>query len=467
MKLRTRSLRQKIFFGYVSGVAVVFAFVLLSWNNLNNTQEMVSSGEAVSSFFDATLEIRRFEKNFFLYRTGEDYRELNGYIREAQDLLGRKEFYLFTSPEVVDNLSQDLRDYSDLLKTDAGIIDPVQKQVLEGQIREKGKDIVTTAEMISNDRDVIAGNYLQSAKQQVISGVVLILVAGLAGGLFFYDKAVKPLSVLEKHMQRIADGEFSLIPARFDDRELVSLKAAFNKMLIELQERQQYLVESEKFASLGTLVFGVAHELNNPLSNIFTSSQILKEEMRDDNLEYKMELIDQIEAETARARDVVTSLLDFSRTKQNGTFSLDKAIDQTIRFIKAEIPAQIRISTAMPENLQVYGDRQQIQQMILNLIKNAVDAIKGEGTISISASRAGEKGEMVEIHVRDNGAGMGPETLSKIFDPFFTSKKKGYGLGLFVVHNVVEKHGGIVDVDSQPGMGTTFIIQLPAREPKT
>jgi len=235
-------------------------------------------------------------------------------------------------------------------------------------------------------------------------------------------------------------------------------------MLIELRERQQYLVESEKFASLGTLVFGVAHELNNPLSNISTSAQIIREELEDQNIDYQKELIQQIEAETERARDVVASLLEFSRTKQKGTFKLLKAVEQTIRFMKAEIPAGIGVKTDIPEDLEVYGDRQKIQQMILNLIKNATDAIDDAGEVAVSASRAGDYGEKVEIRVRDNGAGMTADQVAKIFNPFFTSKKQGYGLGLFIVHNVVEEHGGAIEVDSEPGKGTTFTIVIPAKE---
>ncbi|MHB1054660.1 MAG: ATP-binding protein [Thermoleophilia bacterium] len=464
MSLYTRSLRQKLFLGYITGVVVVFAFVLLTWSNLSTLQEMVHASESVSGLFDSTLEIRRFEKNYFLYRTDQDYRELLAYINQAEESLNQEDLLVFTTPDAPAALRTGLHQYSALLKSDTGMADSPEKTVLEEKIREKGKEIVTAAEAISADRNRIEGETLQSAKQHLIVGVVLILAAGFSGGLFFYSKGVKPLSVLEKHMQRIADGEFSLIPARFTDRELISLKAAFNKMLIELQDRQQYLVESEKSASLGTLVFGVAHELNNPLSNISTSSQILKEEIGEDDIQYKRELISQIESETERARDVVSSLLEFSRNREKGAFSLEKAVAQTIRFMKAEIPANVRVDVDIPAELEVFGDRQKIQQMLLNLIKNATDAIADSGTVRVSASKAGDSGGMVEIMVRDDGAGMQPEQMKKIFNPFFTSKTQGYGLGLFIVHNVVEEHGGTIEVESDPGQGTTFIIQLPVKE---
>ncbi|HZD39787.1 MAG TPA: histidine kinase dimerization/phospho-acceptor domain-containing protein, partial [Terriglobales bacterium] len=296
MAISTGSLRQKIFFSYITGVVLLIAFVVLSWNNLGSLQEMSTSGESVSGLFDTTLEIRRFEKNFFLYRTEEDYQELLNYIDQADGLLSQEQLYLFTTREAVSDLKVKLREYSDLLRSDASQSRPEAKTALEGQIREKGKEIVTAAEKIAADRTTIEGNALNSAKQHLVAGVALILAAGLAGGLFLYRKAVQPLSVLEKHMNRISDGEFSLIGTKFKDRELVSLKTAFDKMLIELRERQKYLVQSEKLASLGTLVFGVAHEINNPLSNISTSSQILAEEIDSDDKEFKKELLKQIEA---------------------------------------------------------------------------------------------------------------------------------------------------------------------------
>lgn len=464
MKLRTHSLRQKIILGYITGLVVVLAFVLLSWSNLSNLQNQVYSGDTVSGLFDTTLEIRRFEKNFFLYRTGDDFNALMKYIDQANELLDMEELNLFTTPEVVNDLRLQLHDYSALLKSESAMASPAEKGVLENQIREKGKQVVGAAEQIAAGRVAVQSEALQSAKQHLIVGVALMLATGLAGGLFLYSKAVKPLTVLEKHMNRIADGEFSLIETRFSDRELATLRAAFNRMLIELRERQKYLVQSEKLASLGTLVFGVAHELNNPLSNISTSSQIMAEELDSGDVAYQRELLSQIEAETDRARDVVASVLEFSRSKERQSFQLKKAVEQTIRFIKAEVPPEIAIDIDIPEDVSVYGDRQKVQQILLNLIKNAIDAIPGNGQISIYASYMGDHGEKVGIVVRDNGSGMSAKAVSKIFDPFFTGKEKGYGLGLFIVHNLVEEHQGSISVDSAPGKGTAFTIVLPTKE---
>ena len=466
MRLYPQSLRQKIFLGYVIGLALVLLFVALTWSNLNSLQQMVSSGQVVTDLFDSTLEIRRFEKNYFLYRTDEDYQELHGYIDEAQQLAGREELLLFTDTASLDVLQEDLERYRLLLIDDAAGSEFAQNPELERSIREKGKQVVDAAAAVSGARDTVKAGMLDRAKRNFLIGIFVLLVAGLMGAFFFYRKAVQPLSVLEKHMRRIADGGYSLINYQFRDSELISLKTAFNKMLVELEARQEHLVQSEKLASMGTLVFGVAHELNNPISNISSSCQILREEMDDGDLEYQKELVAQIYAETERARDVVVSILGFARAQDQESFKLLKAIDETIRFVRVEVPASIAIETSVSAGLEIFGDRQKIQQMVLNLIMNAVDAMPGGGEINIQAAPLREKPDTVQLIVRDNGTGIDPETLSQVFDPFFSSKKKsgGYGLGLFIVHNIVEEHHGSIHVDSFPDKGTVFTITLPTKE---
>lgn len=462
MKLYPDSLRQKILIGYMAGAALVFAFALLSWSNLNTQQQIVSSGETVSSLFDTTLEIRRFEKNYFLYRTSTDFDELRAYIDQADELINREDLNLFTSPEVISGLKENLRVYGDLLAKDTASPESPGDPALEAMIREKGKEIVTTGEQISASRVEINRQSLDSAKRNLLIGIGLLLVAVFTGGFIFSRKAVRPLSVLEKHMIRITAGEFSLIPYQFKDREFVSLKAAFNKMLLELHERQEYLVESEKYAALGTLVFGVAHELNNPLANISTSTQILREEIDEGDIKYQKELLEQISEETSRARHIVGSVLNYSRSKERMTFQLKDAVEETVRLVKAEVPANISLQVDIPDGLTVYADRQKIQQVVINLVKNAIDAIEGDGRIRVLGLKLDEKN--VEIVVIDNGSGMEQEKLKKIFDPFYTSKKEGYGLGLFIVHNIVTENGGTISVDSYPGKGTTFNIVLPMKE---
>ena len=137
-------------------------------------------------------------------------------------------------------------------------------------------------------------------------------------------------------------------------------------------------------------------------------------------------------------------------------------INDAVRFMKAEIPPKIELSMNLPEDLVVFADPQQLKQVFLNLLKNSVEAMDGEGRITISARLHDNH---IEIRFSDTGKGMTQEVLSKIFDPFFTTKegRRGYGLGLFVTHNIIREHEGTIDVQSTPGHGTTFLIRLPER----
>src|SRR5659263_217257 len=188
MKFYPDSVRQKILIGYIAGATLVFAFALLSWSNLNTQQQIVSSGETVSSLFDTTLEIRRFEKNYFLYRTGEDYAELRSYIDQADELLDRQELNLFTTPEVISGLKENLRIYGDLLGEDISAPGSAGDPALEVMIREKGKEIVTTGERISANRVEINRQSLDSAKRNLLIGIGLLLVAVLPAVSFFPEK---------------------------------------------------------------------------------------------------------------------------------------------------------------------------------------------------------------------------------------------------------------------------------------
>jgi two-component system NtrC family sensor kinase len=459
MQIYPKSLRQKLMRGYIAAVMIVVGFVLLGWQNLNNLEGMVVAGDIVTDLFDTTLEIRRYEKNYFLYGTAEDYRELRGYVERLQGLLEKEGLELFTPPEVILELRESVGQYKDMLLRGPGD----DMTAWESGVRERGKEILAVADRIAEDRKAVKRETLQETRTHLLVGVGLLLAAVFAGGVMFYRKAVRPLSEIEGHMDRISEGEFSLIPARFTESEFITLKAAFNRMLLELQERQRHIVRSEKLASLGTLVFGVAHELNNPISNISTSCQILREELEDGDPEHRRELLDQIEAESDRARDVVRTLLEYSRSKEKKRFNLQRAVAESIRLLRSEIPAKAKIEVQVPEDMELFADKQKIQQMIINLVKNAVDALGDGGEVVISA---GNGEGQVQLAVRDSGKGMDEETLSKIFDPFFSGKKAGagYGLGLFIVHNIVEEHGGTISVESSPGHGTMFTITLPSKE---
>ena len=504
--IRTRqSIRQKMRYGYFAIVVMIVGLSAFTLIELNYLEKKIMVGEAISEFFDATLEIRRFEKNYFLYEQRSDFDENSQYVHRAGELLdaNMKGFTVLASPEQVGRLRDALQKYRDLMEQYEQLIrrqkkgspesDPALKIRLAGSIRKTGKDIITVAEHLSRTERRMLQQLLVNSQRILIISIITLITLVLIIGRVLSQVVVKPLKLMERSMETIAEGKFENIRIDSRDREVLSLARAFNKMLRELELRQRHLVQSEKLASLGTLLSGVAHELNNPLSNISSSGQILAEEMhagQPPDPAFARELVDQINDQTDRARNIVRSLLEFSRDKdfKKQRLPLRGLLEETLRFIKGQVPAGVAIRVEVPEDLEIIADKQRIQQVFLNLLKNAAEAITQEGTVTVTArkhraiDKAGDdtsifnylkyhgkctlEDDTVDIEIRDTGAGIPQEIIAKVFDPFFTTKDvgKGSGLGLFIVHEIIEEHDGCLAVDSEPGKGTTFIIRLPFKE---
>ncbi len=500
------SIRQKITLGYYAIVAVIIGLTVITYLELRFIERKIIFGEAISEFFDTTLEIRRFEKNFFLYDQRSDYDENVRYVSRAQDIIDANitGFSTVATSQQISTLQVRLKTYKELMEEYATFgRQDVRRTVFAGKIRVTGKDIITIAEEISKTERKSLQLMLNSSQRILVISIVLLSLIVIAIGQILTRMVVKPLKSLEKSMGVIAEGQFERVAIDSKDREIVSLTTAFNKMLKELELHERHLIQSEKLASLGTLLSGVAHELNNPLSNISSSNQILMEELKEArekqptgppplNLEFARELTAQINDQTDRARNIVRSLLDFSRAREfkKESLSLRQIFEETIRFVKGQVPTKIGITLSIPDDINIFADKQRIQQAFLNLIKNAVEAFTtDEGSVTVKAEKRRAMDDIedekigiynylkyrgkctldqdtVDIEIRDTGPGIPLDIIPKIFDPFFTTKDvgKGSGLGLFIVHEIIEEHDGCIAVDSEPGKGTTFLIRLPLRE---
>ncbi len=508
------SIRQKITLGYYAIVAMIIGLTVFTFLELRYIEKKIIFGEAISEFFDTTLEIRRFEKNFFLYEQRSDYLENVKYASQAQDIIDNniRGFATVATSDQISTLQVNLKQYKELMeryaamdKRNAAKQHPSSSEgrlMIEGKIRASGKNIITIAEEISKTERRSLQMLLNNSQRILIFSIMILSVTVIAIGQVLSRMVVKPLKSLEESMGIIAEGKFEQVAIDSKDREIVSLTKAFNKMLKELELHERHLIQSEKLASLGTLLSGVAHELNNPLSNISSSNQILMEEFKEARAKhpagwpldpsFSLELIAQINDQTDRARNIVRSLLDFSRDREfkKEKLSLRNIFEETIQFVKGQVPTQIGITLAIADDIMIVADKQRIQQSFLNLIKNGIDAIgSGEGAITIKAEKhrviddiEDEKigiynylkyrgkctieEDTVDIEIRDSGTGIPLDILPKIFDPFFTTKDvgKGSGLGLFIVHEIIEEHDGCIAVDSEPGKGTTFLIRLPVKE---
>jgi len=225
---------------------------------------------------------------------------------------------------------------------------------------------------------------------------------------------------------------------------------------------QKEMMQQEKMVSIGRLSAGVAHEINNPLTTILTSSMLLQEQVEPDSDIY--EELQTIAGETLRCRKIVKSLLDFSRQTPPSKKPID--LNDIVResFVltrKQAAFSDITMETDFAEPLpHVNIDSDQIQQVLINLSLNAIEATTAGDKIRLITRDFSER-NMVEVEVNDTGSGISPENLDKIFDPFFTTREIGTGLGLAITHGIVEQHGGTIEVESSLNSGTSFFIRFP------
>ncbi len=262
-----------------------------------------------------------------------------------------------------------------------------------------------------------------------------------------------------------------------DDRDLtlnISLAALQSKTaevegsliaIEDVTERvslEEQLQQSDKLSSIGLLAAGVAHEVNTPLAGISSYSQMLMQQIPDSDPRHH--LLEKIHRQTSRASSIVNNLLNFSRVgdARYAPVDLNRVIDDTIQLLESQLRnTEIEIVRRYAEELPLaLCDAPKLQQVLMNLILNARDAMPNGGMLEIST---GANEDSVVISIRDTGLGIAPEHLSKIYDPFFTTKQigKGTGLGLAVSYGIIRDHGGHINVESKPGEGTRFQITLP------
>jgi two-component system NtrC family sensor kinase len=251
------------------------------------------------------------------------------------------------------------------------------------------------------------------------------------------------------------------------------LEAKVEERTRQLKEAHQRLLQADRLASLGQLAASVAHEINNPLSGVLNYSVLMARILREDGVprervaEFRGYL-ERVSEQTARAGRIVSDLLAFSRRSKPHPAPADLAgiVRTTVSLVSHKlklmsVETELDVENALP---LVQCDASQVQQVVLNLVVNAAEATRahGRGTVRVCARRAAGA-DALALEVTDDGEGITPETLSHIYDPFFTTKEEGrsLGLGLAVVYGIVEAHGGTIDVRTAVGQGTTFTVVLP------
>jgi signal transduction histidine kinase len=257
----------------------------------------------------------------------------------------------------------------------------------------------------------------------------------------------------------------AIAPLVSKDQEQIGRLIIFDD-ITDRAELEQRLVQADKLSSIGLLAAGVAHEVNTPLAVISTYAQMLAKQVSDDS--QKSLILDKIAKQTFRASEIVNSLLNFSRTSTTslGDVSLNRVIQETLSLLEHQLQKSgIQVKTDLDPGLRpVHGNAGQLQQVFLNLILNARDAMSAGGSLEV---RTWSDGSGAWAEVADTGHGIAPEHLHRIYDPFFTTKaaRKGTGLGLSVTYGIIQEHGGSIEVFNRPGGGASFRLELPLAVP--
>ena len=312
---------------------------------------------------------------------------------------------------------------------------------------------------------VISAVFLAIAGSATLASLILLLL--------IHGRVLRPVRFVVQMAQKVIGGDLSARVGIRPAGEMGVLCRAVDSMAQAVAEREELLQlatrrqirRSDQLASVGRLAAGVAHEINNPLTGVLAFADLMRDKENMDQQD--REDLEVIIRETKRVREIVRGLLDYARETPSLKTSLNvnEIVRQTTQLLgKREAFQNVNIVELLADDLPpVNGDRNQLQQVFLNLALNACEAMPDGGTLQISTSLAGNR---VVIEVTDTGCGIKPEHIEQIFDPFFTTKPvgKGTGLGLSVSCGIVQQHDGTLEVESAPGKGATFTVTLPSAQ---
>lgn len=323
----------------------------------------------------------------------------------------------------------------------------------------------------------------------------LLLIAVLCGVLI-WRVVDRPVKALQSGTEHLAAGELGYQIAVRSEDEIGDLARSFNDMSSrldsehkqnlawthtleegvaqktrELKAAHEHALRTEKMASIGKMAAVLAHEINNPLSGILTYSKLLRKWAGQDNsgVDHRKDIcesLDLIASESRRCGDLVKNLLAFSRTTPMNLqpADLNKVVEQSVRLLQHQLDmAGIQLQTELdPQMPPIVCDAAQIEQVLITLVTNALDAMPQGGNLWIK-TKFDRQGGNVRLVVRDDGSGIPADILPRIFEPFLTTKEtgRGVGLGLAVAHSILDRHSGTIAVESEAGRGSTFTVTLP------
>ncbi|MGB5472832.1 MAG: HAMP domain-containing sensor histidine kinase [Gammaproteobacteria bacterium] len=481
------SLRSKILASYGLSKAALVIFVAVVIADLHYLQTHITEGVAVSDLYLATQEIRRVEKNLFLYQDPHHLNQLKMQLDVAKNALatGERAFAVIAGQEELRRIGSALQKYSDQLEA-YNLLSRAERTASQENIRATGHQLsLLTQGLNQRQRDILTDTTRVAARTLMVASVTVIMI-GLISAMFMVRRVVRPLAQLENQLDQLAEGRVQTLALPSSDKEIASFVFHFNSMLEQLRNQQNLLRRHERAAALGVLVSGVAHELNNPLSNISTSVQLLLEEDGRARENLCKQWLSHIDGETERARRIVRRLLDTVRQPTHDMQLLGAAslVRSAVLLIHRLLPHDIFLHIEDISESMLMVDRDRMQQVIINLIRNSAHAgaknvwITGRETtwkeskpvntnhLAGDTTGIAQFTHILLMQVDDDGPGIPPDNLPKLFDPFFTTQSggEGTGLGLYLVEEIINEHQGCIAVDNRPEGGARFTIWLPLQE---
>jgi len=561
-------IRYKLFFSFSLYILLAVILAFFSYNELRTINTRLTSVELVDDISNIILEVRRYEKNFLLFRNEESFKEIRAYLTtlkknidgikiEIVKEIGTNEYTLMKNTITeyehhINNLANNLRSREKLtteveemgilleqnlhgkdldsfltlrkheknimlskdqttyetfqsfnplnlqgnsrIETYRGLVSKLfenykTEKDLTDKIRSTAREMETITKNLSKKEREYIDVTLKKSGKLLLFGLLTIIILGIVINMKLSRNIAHPIKRLEGITKKIAKGDFSEMMEVKGTDEIASLEMSFNQMekqlldtkislehaIEKLSEKQAQLVETAKLATLGTFAAGVAHEINNPLAIINEKAGLMKDilEMSEDfkHKDRFLNMIDAIFKSVKRCRTITHRILGFSRKTEVSieTFDLNDMMREIAGFFEKEmLYKSIHLDLNLKENLpKVKSDKGQLQQVFLNIIKNAIDAVHDGGSIAVTTDNKDEN--MINVAIRDNGHGIPEKALQYIFEPFFTTKEKGKGtgLGLSITYGIIKNLGGDIHVESEVNKGTTFIVEVPVNSELT
>lgn len=520
------SLRKKIIISFIISAVIVGFLAIFVYVNFLSIRSEIRFLEVTDSIRNRTLELRRHEKNFFLFEenTTEEAEAMRGYIDQLYDITEDVQSRdaekadalagLLTSYEeqfnevetglaeataelaALETMSSEYDTAAPLVKATirdkpASVARFLQDQVVlpadhplvvklneldtrEESLRRTGEQLILIADDLNKDARANAESGINASQTVILVFVPLFLVIGLSLLLVISTSVVRRLKTLTSSVEQIGE---RFVPGtevvrekggRMDEVDiLVEKTRRVNSQLMdwerELDDKNEQLIRSKKLAAIGTMASGVAHELNNPINNITISAQVLQKKIPADAPPEVREIVADIIGQTLRVKGIVSNLLEFAREREPRM--------SKVKLVELVGNAYSRVSRTMDtdgvdfsiDSEAEISIRADNDQLERVFINLFSNAVAVmEGNGKLTVKMEEEDGWAI-IWVADNGGGLPQEDLEKIFDPFFTKKENGTGLGLAIVMNIISQHGGDISAVSEEDMGTVFEIRLPER----